>query len=302
MNVEDIRQGLAKIQQRLYGLRSQKAAIGDQESDLADELGELSSMLTVMCSVKEEIVNPFTDVLTFDFGADQSKGQVSDSDIAGFMSINPSFSNGEENLYISGGEMVQCLIPASNGSTRAEFGGNIMPDAPRYKVEQTVNFRAPFDYGGPVNQTTKLGFGLGSSNYVSGGSPAGNPDTTGFSIRVIQRGGFWKGYSYSCDRFNGQGGFGEDWNNGAQVAVTPGTPQVVTMEVLMNTGSNTDGRFIMTVDGVVVDDRAVKWMESGHNIQDARFQSFFGGSDSTWSPGSTQEIGYTDVKYSSAQS
>ena len=238
----------------------------------------------------------------FDFGSTNvAEGSVTDAKVDTFIPGGMNYSNGEEYLSITNGgsTLVHRQDPTSNGSTRTDFGSLLTESPQCMRITQTVLWQSPADYGGPSNQTNKVGFGFGSVNYVSGSTV----DPSGFSFRMIGRNGNWKGYSYASDRPGagltvGSGVFGEDVNNGTVVPITPGSPQTIVMTLCLNTGSNANGSILVTVDGVQLhEDNAVRWLTSNHNMRDCRFQAFFGGGDSSWSPGSSQRLEYSNVSY-----
>ena len=256
----------------------------------------LRNDLNEVIGVGEECCYIFAgdNVKLFDFGADKALGTVTDADVNNFIPGGVNFSNGEQDLQVANSVLEHTMYPSAAGSTRAEFGST-MPNSRCYTVRQDVTWLSPADFGGVSNQTTKVGFGLGGNNYVSGSTV----DPSGWSMRWVQEDGFWKLYSYACERpITATYTFGEYLNNAAVVAVTPDIVQTLELTVCQNTGSNDDGSIIATVDGVVIhQDLNVKLQESDHSITDCRYQSFFGGSDSSWSPDSPQTLTFENVSY-----
>ena len=242
-----------------------------------------------ICSFQVNVIP--CEAKRIDFGADQPVGSVTAADLEAGIGNALDYQTNVQLAEIANGGIRQ-VIPTNGIDPRFLFEST-MPDSRCYELTQTVLWETnPADFGGATNfQTTKLGYGLASATPLDGGQV----DPSRFSIRFVQFNGEWKLYSYFAER---PGNFGEYLDNGAVVPVTPGTPQVVSMTLCMNTGSQDNGTIIATVDGVVIhQDNNVVIQTSDHNISSCIYGTFFGGSGTAWAPSSPQTVNIYDVSY-----
>lgn len=234
-------------------------------------------------------VLPCEKFQSVDFGQDVAVGSLTSSILEAGVGTSLDFVQGINTAGIANGGIRQ-VVPTNGIDTRFLFEYTI-EDCPCYTLTQTLLWETdPASFGGASNfQTTKLGYGLASATPLDGGQV----DPSRFSIRFVQFNGNIMLYSYLAER---PGTFGEYLNNGSVVPVTPGTPQVLSMTLCQNTGTNDDGTLLATVDGVVVhQDSNVVVQTSNQNITSLTYGTFFGGSGTSWQPTGPQVVNIYDL-------
>lgn len=193
----------------------------------------------------------------------------------------------------------QSLSPTERGSTRSQFKAQI-PKARTYQLSQRVFLEPGFDWGGR-NEGGKLGFGLAGGSAPTGGTVAND----GFSARFMWRGNHDGSarlvlYSYAADRDQNRP-YGDD-HPLENVTAPTGTWFKVAFELTTNSRAGlADGSLRAWFDGVpalAMDN--IQWQSAGSDIGiDAlTYSTFYGGSDSSWSPERATYIKYADVCWS----
>lgn len=188
--------------------------------------------------------------------------------------------------------LTQTLVPNDQGSTRDESAFRLPDGFKQYSVEQVITF----DEDWQCVRGGKVGFGLGGGTHTSGGriDPAGwmsrlmfRPDNT----LVL--------YTYQTNReFTN----GKPWGDDNPIGVfEPGEPVKVKMIVGLNDPKQDNGFMAVESDGVqYLLKEGVMWqgVDQPGDAMRGVYQAFFGGSDKSWSPTSTQRYTLTDVVFS----
>jgi len=211
---------------------------------------------------------------------------------------NVSFWGDQSRSIISGGKLKTVLKSNLLGGD----GGNIsrvdVPDAAEYQLNFDMMFDQNFDFswGG------KVGFGFLIGNGYTGGVPGW--DGNGGSLRLM-----WykntstspvilKPYVYYKDQ---PGTYGNDFGKAfpATGSISKGVWYNVKMYAKANTGSNTDGRVQMVINGVTVLDQAIRWTTNDINrmIKHVSFETFRGGAETYWQSSSDGNIYFDNVSY-----
>jgi hypothetical protein len=172
-----------------------------------------------------------------------------------------------------------------------------VPDASEYQLSYDMMFDANFDWslGGKVG----YGFLLGEGN--TGGDPGW--DGNGGSARIMwyNEGGrvFLKPYVYYKDQ---PGTYGNDFAKTypATGNIQKGVWYNVKMYVKSNTGSNTDGRLQIVINGTTVIDQAIRWTTNDLQrlVNRVTFETFRGGADATWTSATDGQVYFDNVSWS----
>ncbi|GAA4338087.1 polysaccharide lyase [Flaviaesturariibacter amylovorans] len=199
---------------------------------------------------------------------------------------------------ISGGMLRTTLlrnILGPDGGTVAEVD---VPDAVAYRLSYNLMFASSFDFsaGG------KVGFGLLIGAGHSGGVPSW--DGNGGSVRLM----WYKGtdgrvclrpYVYYKDQ---PGIYGHDFGKTfpATGSLIRGKWYPVKIFVKSNKGLVADGRISITIAGVVVLDRAIRWTTNDlqRQIKKVVFETFRGGIEPYWQSATDGSIYFNNVTWS----
>ncbi|WP_207896581.1 polysaccharide lyase [Flaviaesturariibacter flavus] len=200
-----------------------------------------------------------------------------------------------KNTSISGGTLKTVLLKNMIGPD----GGNVsrvdIPDAQEYQLNFDMKFDAGFDWsaGGKVG----FGFLLGEGN--TGGDPAW--DGNGGSARIMwtkRSDGTVKliPYIYYKDQ---PGTYGDELAKQypATGSLQKGTWYNVKMYVKSNTGSNTDGRIQIVINGTTLIDQAIRWTtnDAQRLVKHLCFETFRGGAESYWQSATDGSIYFNNV-------
>ncbi|MGN6509689.1 MAG: polysaccharide lyase [Chitinophaga sp.] len=239
---------------------------------------------------------------------------------AGIQSINSSFSE-NWNSYTHGNQYTQSQAESdfgnisgwnasrsmiSNGNLRITLlpnalsgaGGVIsnidVSDGSEYQVSFTIRFHSAFDW----SRGGKLGFGLLIGDGNTGGDPGWDGNGGSFRLMWYNNNGnvYFHPYVYHRDQ-SGQYGdnFGVKYPSSG--SLVKGQTYNVTLYAKSNTGSNTNGRAKLIINGTTVLDRAMRWTtnDSKRLIRRVSFHTFRGGSQSYWMSSTTGYIYYDDL-------
>jgi hypothetical protein len=175
-----------------------------------------------------------------------------------------------------------------------------VPDATAYQLNYDLMFDNNFDfsYGG------KVGFGLFIGNGYTGGVPGW--DGNGGSARLMwyKSNGrvYLKPYVYYRDQ---PGNYGNDFGKTypATGNIAKGVWHHVQMFVKSNTGSNTDGRLQILINGTTVIDQAIRWTTNDLKrlINNVCFENFRGGSESYWQSATNGNIYFDNISWTALQ-
>jgi hypothetical protein len=198
-----------------------------------------------------------------------------------------------------------------NGMLRATMQANVVGpaggamglDSIAHGSEYQLNYDIMFDNNFDFSWGGKVGFGLFLGEGNTGGDPAW--DGNGGSLRLM-----WykntstspiilKPYVYYKDQ---PGQYGDDFgkafpSNGT--SLQKGVWYNVKMYVKSNTGSNTDGRVQVVINGVTLLDQAIRWTTNDlkRQVNSICFENFRGGSETYWASATNGDIYYDNVSW-----
>lgn len=173
-----------------------------------------------------------------------------------------------------------------------------VPDGSEYQMQFDMMFDPNFDFswGG------KVGFGfLIGDGYTGGQSTA---DGNGGSARLMWYKNysngpvFLKPYIYYRDQ---PGTYGDDFGKAfpASGSIQKGTWYTVKMYVKCNTGSNTDGRIRIIINGTTLLDQPIRWTtnDAKRLINRVTFETFRGGADASWTTPTDGQIYFDNLSW-----
>ncbi len=198
-------------------------------------------------------------------------------------------------MNISSGTMKTTLAKNVVGPDGGLVSWIDVPDAAGYQLNFDMMFDSQFDFsaGG------KVGYGFLLGEGYTGGVPG--TDGNGGSARLMWYKGwdgrvYLKPYLYYKDQ---PGQYGNDFAKSypATGSVAKGTWYNVKMLVKSNTGSNTDGRIQMIINGTTVMDQPIRWTTNDLKrlINRVCFETFRGGADATWQSTTDGHIYFDNV-------
>lgn len=176
-----------------------------------------------------------------------------------------------------------------------------VPDAAAYQLNFDMMFDSQFDWsaGG------KVGFGL----FVGEGNTGADPgwDGNGGSARLMWYKGwdgriYLKPYLYYKDQPDTYGNdFGKTYP--ATGNLQKGVWYNVKMYVKGNTGSNTDGRIQVVINGTTLIDQAIRWTtnDAQRFVKNVSFENFRGGAETYWQSSTDGNIFFDNVSWSALQ-
>ncbi|GAA4338103.1 polysaccharide lyase [Flaviaesturariibacter amylovorans] len=208
-----------------------------------------------------------------------------------------SYWNGGTRSNISNGTLTTKLARNVVGVSGGTMSKMNTPDAAEYTVTFRMMFASNFDfsYGG------KVGFGLLLGNGYTGGTPGW--DGKGGSARIMWYKGkdgrvYLKPYIYHKDQPTQYGNdFGKTYP--ATGSIAKGVWHTVKMYVKSNSGSNTDGRITITINGVTLIDQAIRWttVDANRLVNNVVFETFRGGAESYWQSSTDGIISFNNITY-----
>jgi len=169
--------------------------------------------------------------------------------------------------------------------------------------EYSLSYDMKFDNNFDFSWGGKIGFGLFLGEGNTGGDPAW--DGNGGSLRLM-----WykntstspvilKPYVYYKDQ---PGQYGDDFgkafpSNGT--SISKGVWYNVKMYVKSNTGSNTDGRVQVIINGVTLLDQSIRWTTNDLQrlVKNVCFENFRGGSETYWASGTNGDVYFDNVNF-----
>lgn len=238
----------------------------------------------------------------------------------GIMAINSSFSE-NWNSYTHGTQYSQSQAAAdfgnisgwnagrsmiSNGNLRITLEPNALSgaggvisnvdvsDGSEYQVSFTIRFHSAFDW----SRGGKLGFGLLIGEGNTGGDPGWDGNGGSFRLMWYNNNGrvYFHPYVYHRDQAGQYGdNFGVSYPSSG--SLVKGQTYNVTLYAKSNTGTSTNGRARLTINGTTVLDRAMRWTTNDGNrlIRNLSFHTFRGGSQSYWMSPTVGYVYYDDL-------
>lgn len=201
----------------------------------------------------------------------------------------------ESRTWISGGtSRIKLLANALSGAGGVVANIDIS-DGTAYELDYDVRFHSQFDF----SRGGKIGFGF----LVGEGNTGGDPgwDGNGGSLRLMwyqtDAGRvFFQPYVYHKDQ---PGEFGNTFGKSypSSGSLNKGQWYHVHMYIKSNTGSNTDGRVQIIIDGTYVLDQNIRWTTNDANrlIRNLSFHTFRGGSQTYWQSSTDGYIYYDNL-------
>jgi hypothetical protein len=195
----------------------------------------------------------------------------------------------------SGNGVQVVLLPNALSGAGGLVSKTDISDGTAYEMDFDVKFHSQFNW----SRGGKVGFGF----LVGEGNTGGDPgwDGNGGSLRIMWYSPnsdpnrvFFQPYVYHKDQA-GQYGDTYTLRYPSSGALQKGTWYHVHMYIKSNTGSNTDGRAQILINGTPILDINIRWTtnDSQRMIRNLCFDTFRGGSESYWEA-STQDYIYYD--------
>lgn len=200
----------------------------------------------------------------------------------------------QSRAMISNGNLRVTLAPNALSGAGGLISNIDISDGSAYELDFTIRFHSDFDW----SRGGKIGFGFSIGDGNTGGDPAW--DGNGGTLRMMwyNTGSrvFFQPYVYYRDQ---SGQYGETWGLSypSSGSLNRGQTYRVHMYIKSNTGSNTDGRCQILIDGNVLVDRNIRWTTntSKRLIRFLTFHTFRGGSQDYWMSNQTSYIYYDDL-------
>ncbi|MBB6273981.1 hypothetical protein HDF26_004454 [Pedobacter cryoconitis] len=188
------------------------------------------------------------------------------------------------------------LLPNALSAAGGMVSNTNLNQGSAYELDFDVKFHSNFNFG----RGGKIGFGFAIGEGNTGGDPGW--DGNGGTLRLM-----W--YSPSADRVFFQPyvyhkdqptKFGDTYTKRfpASGSLQKGVWYHVHMYVKSNTGSNTNGRAQIIIDGTTILDNDIRWTtnDSQRLINKLTFHTFRGGSQDEWKTNTTDYIYYDNLK------
>ena len=195
---------------------------------------------------------------------------------------------------ISNGNLRVTLLPNALSGAGGLISNTDISDGSEYQLSFTIRFHSAFDW----SRGGKLGFGFLIGEGNTGGDPGTDGNGGSFRLMWYNNNGriYFHPYVYHRDQ-GGQYGdnFGVSYPSSG--SLSKGTTYSVTMYAKSNTGSSTNGRARIIINGTTVLDRAMRWTtnDAQRLIKRMSFHTFRGGSQSYWMSPTEGYIYYDDL-------
>ncbi|RYE01322.1 MAG: hypothetical protein EOP50_02200 [Sphingobacteriales bacterium] len=216
---------------------------------------------------------------------------------ADFGNANYWQQNTTSQSQVANGMLRTTLQPNSLTSGGVLSRSNVTPGS-EYELSYDMQFASNFDFswGGKVG----YGFFIGEGN--TGGDAAW--DGNGGSLRIM-----WykntstspiilKPYVYYKDQ---PGTYGDDFGKKFPAdgsSIQKGVWYNVKMYIKSNTGSNTDGRVRIVINGTTILDQAIRWTTNDlkRMVNTVAFETFRGGGETYWQSSTSGDIYFDNLK------
>jgi hypothetical protein len=196
---------------------------------------------------------------------------------------NPVNGWADTRMSIAGGKLKTTLTKNVVGPEGGLVSWIDVQDASEYQLSYDFMFDSNFD----LSQGGKIGWGFLIGDGFTGGVPG--TGGTGGSVRLMWYKA-WSGapvvikpYVYYKDQPGQYGNdFGKVYPSSGNIA--KGVWHKVNMYVKCNTGSNTDGRLKITINGTTLVDMPIRYTtnDAKRLINRITFETFRGGADASW--------------------
>lgn len=201
----------------------------------------------------------------------------------------------DSRAYISSGNLRVTLLPNALSGAGGLIGNIDVSDGSAYELDFDVRFHSQFDF----SRGGKIGFGF----LVGEGNTGGDPghDGNGGSLRLMwyttdAGRTFFQPYVYHRDQ---AGQFGDTWGRSypSSGSLVKGQTYHVHMYIKSNTGSSTNGRVQILINGTSLVDQNIRWTtnDAQRLIKRVSFHTFRGGSQSYWESSTVGYIYYDNL-------
>jgi polysaccharide lyase-like protein len=201
----------------------------------------------------------------------------------------------DSRTWISNGNCRIKLLANALSGAGGVIGNIDVSDGSAYELDYDVRFHSQFDF----SRGGKIGFGF----LVGDGNTGGDPgwDGNGGSLRLMwyqtDAGRvFFQPYIYYKDQPGEYGDtFGKSYPSSG--SLNKGQTYHVHVYIKSNTGSNTDGRAEIVIDGTTVLNQAIRWTtnDAKRLIKQVSFHTFRGGSQTYWQSSTDGYIYYDNL-------
>ncbi len=201
----------------------------------------------------------------------------------------------DKRAWISAGTLRVTLLPKALSDSCGILANIDIADGSEYEVDYDVRFHSLFDW----SRGGKLGFGFLVGDGNTGGVPGW--DGSGGSMRLIwyqttQGRVYFQPYLYYKDQ---PGQYGDDFGATypATGSLSKGKWYHVHMYIRSNTGSDTNGRALITINGTTLLNTAIRWTtnDSERLVQNMCFHTFRGGGTADWESSTMGYIYYDNL-------
>jgi hypothetical protein len=202
----------------------------------------------------------------------------------------------ESRAYTTGNTCQIKLLKNALSSAGGMIAKYDIADGSEYETTFKVKFHADFEYctGG------KLGPGFFIGNGAAGG---GGADGTGGSLRLVWHkhpstgAVYFQAYAYHADQ---AGDFGTTYGTyPSSGSITKNQWYTIKLYVKSNTGTDTNGRLKLIIDGTTVVDRAMRWTtnDTYRLIKNMEFATFRGGGSADYMSSTDSYIYFNDMSW-----
>lgn len=195
---------------------------------------------------------------------------------------------------ISNGNLRVTLEPNALSGAGGIVSNIDVSDGSAYELDFDVRFHSAFDW----SRGGKLGFGFSVGEGNAGGDPGW--DGNGGTLRLMWYNNngrvYFHPYVYHRDQAGQYGdNFGKSYPSSG--SLVKGTTYHVHMYIKSNTGSNTDGRAEILVNGTTLLNIPIRWTtnDAQRLIKQVTFHTFRGGSQDYWKSSTVGYIYYDNL-------
>ncbi|MDF2190402.1 polysaccharide lyase [Paraflavitalea sp. CAU 1676] len=200
----------------------------------------------------------------------------------------------ESRSMISNGNLRVTLEPNALSSAGGIIGNIDVSDGSAYELDFDIRFHSAFDW----SRGGKLGFGFSVGEGNTGGDPGW--DGNGGSLRLMWYNNgsrvYFHPYLYYKDQPDDFGdNFGKSYPSTG--SLNKGQTYHVHMYIKSNTGTSTNGRAQIIIDGTTLLDIPIRWTtnDAQRLIKKVTFHTFRGGSEAHWMSSTTGYIYYDNL-------
>ena len=195
---------------------------------------------------------------------------------------------------ISNGNLRVTLEPNALSGAGGIVSNIDVSDGSAYELDFDIRFHSQFDW----SRGGKLGFGFAIGEGNAGGDPAW--DGNGGTLRLMWYNNNGRVYFHPYVYYKDQPGqYGDNFGKSypSSGSLVKGQTYHVHMYIKSNTGSNTDGRAQILIDGAALLDINIRWTtnDAQRLIKQVTFHTFRGGSQDYWMSSTVGYIYYDNL-------